>query len=264
MARIAMTAVENLGPFDAPTPTVGDNLYNGGDGVFFTEDPGRPATLALYNLSANGAATVTVAVNPGAPGTPAAHVFTFGGANTLFVVPPGYLPPRIFRRNDDEATNPGTIYLTASDDLVMGCIVRGPAGVAGKLGAGAGPAITGARTLVTPQTLAPLGSISVGAVMTDTDGLAYYPKGNEALVTVRASGVQTTTLTVNPNNVWGSTTDVTATQALANELVLFPPGSPPLDLIRRSHATNPGVVYFSSNQAGSTRYALAGMAGRHL
>lgn len=259
MARAAMVEVEDLDVFQMPTPTVGDNVYNSGDGVYFTEHPGRPATIGLYNLSASTTATVTFTAAPGAPGGPADKTIAFNGAASVLLIPPGWLPQHLYRRDDGQETDPGRIYIDASHDLVMACVVRGPAGYPRSRGASAGPALSSARTLVTPQIVAPLGTIAVGAIMTDTDGLAYYPSGSEALMAVRGAGVQTLTITANPNNKYGRTAAFTVTQANANEMIVMPPGVLPLDIIRRAHSTDPGVVYFSSDQAASARYALVGL-----
>lgn len=264
MARTAMTAVENLGPFDLPTPTVGDEIYNSGDGVYFKEEPGQPATIGLYNASA-GTLGFTVTAAPGAPG--GAADFSSGAIISpghVLVVPPGFFPAALYRRDDGQATNPGTIYLTASGAGLYACVVRGPAGYQSKRGAVGAASIGNSRTLWTyVQSLTPAGALASNSnTITDADGIGWPYSGDEAICAARDAGVFTLTITRNPNDPFGGSADTAITTALAAEMILLPPGVPHPSLVRREHATDNGFIYLSSNQAASTKLSVAKLARR--
>lgn len=253
-------SVEDLGPFDTPTATEGTEINNSGDGRFWTEIPSRPAAVGIINRS-GGAATVTFSVAPAAPGTPVDFTTSSLSNASMLCLPPGFLPQLLFRRDDGQSTNPGTIYVDASATGVYLILVRGPGYPRRSSGSGGLASIGGSRTVFSSQRVRPLEEPSVGSLITDTDGVGFAYSGCETIFAYRGAGTQTLTLTRNPSDPFGGTADVEVTSD-ANEGVLFPPGVPHPDLVRRNNSTDPGVLYLSSDQAASTRLCVVALNGR--
>ena len=259
MPRDAAT-VADLGPFDTPTATEGTNIYNSGDGRFWTENPARPATIALINRSGAGA-TVTFTAAPAAPGGTADFTTSSLANGSILVLPPGWLPSHLFRRDDGQGTDPGTVYVDCSADGVYIVLARGPSYPRRSSGVAGLGSIGNSRTVYSSQRVRPLEEPSVGGVITDTDGVGFPYTGCEAIGVLRGSGSQTVTLTRNPADEFGGSSDVTAASD-ANECILFPPGVPHPELVRRRNSTDPGVLYLSSDQAATTRLCVVALSGR--